>query len=253
MLETSTDWQTRLDDGRAALQRRALDEAETALSVALRMAESEGEPSRLATSLNLLARVNALRGRPFVAAALLRRQLTIEEASLGDEHLQLAATLGNLGEMYAQLEAPRDELEVRQRALDLRHRLDPDASPALITRLEARIAQLRLRIAEEASLDLTPAEGRARIVTPVVVEGIPREARASHAAWVAFLSGAGDTEEQVESPARRRAVPRRVIAAAVAALLLLAVTAWAVSIRSGEPVAATRAGMLESGGAVITP
>ena len=253
MLETSTDWQTRLDDGRAALQRRALDEAETALSVALRMAESEGEPSRLATSLNLLARVNALRGRSFVAAALLRRQVAIEEDALGEEHLQLAATLGNLGEMYAQLEAPRDELEVRQRALDLRRRLDPDASPALLTRLEARIAQLRLRIAEEASLDLTPAEGRARIFTPTGVEGIPREGRASHAAWVAFLSGSGDTDDQMETITRRRTVPRKLIAAAVAALVLLAVTAWAMSARDGDPVAATRAGMLESGGAVVTP
>lgn len=150
MLVRTPTWQQLYDLGRSALECHEYEDAETALIDALASAEDSGAlaDERLAATLNLLARLAARRKRPFVAVGLLRRQLAILERTHGEHDPQVAATLGNLAEMFSQLNALHDEREARARALAIR-RADPFTDGCLTARLAARVAELDERLVDQ--------------------------------------------------------------------------------------------------------
>lgn len=139
-------WQAHTETGRQALAVKQYDRAEEAYLAALRAAEHFGDDDhRLAGTLNGLARVYCARDNFFPAAALLHRLVAIKERAMGEKHAQVAGVITNLAEMYARLGDTRQELTLRERALEIRVHNGETDNTALAKGHE-RIAQLRRRL-----------------------------------------------------------------------------------------------------------
>jgi tetratricopeptide (TPR) repeat protein len=173
MLDTTTRrWEDLYEAGREAMRERDVARAENALAHALDVA---GDDTKLAATLNLLARVYASQQRFFLAIPLLHRLLDMQERTLGTSHAQLVGVLTNLAEMYERSGDHGDELEIRERVLAIRVASGETDSP-IVTKLRERIRQLSPG---------TPAPVRARRLTPSPVArptprpSLPNEHRGS--------------------------------------------------------------------------
>lgn len=142
-------WEALTEAARRCVAEKQFDKAEEAFLAALREAEQFGDADpRVAVTLNALARVYHRRSKFFPAAALLHRLLGIKEREHGEDHPELAGILSNLAEMYARLGDARQELELRERALDIRVN-GGEAEGASLESLRTRIAELKQKLAEE--------------------------------------------------------------------------------------------------------
>ena len=102
-----------------------------------RIEQLANQPVVQAQMLDALGRVNDQLGRFDEAERMLRRALELRRAHLGDNHLDVAATLGNLSNVLAEMdrsdearELSRQALAIQQRILGPRH---PDVALALST------------------------------------------------------------------------------------------------------------------------
>ncbi len=146
-------WEALTEAARRCVAEKQFDKAEEAFLAALREAEQFGDADpRVAVTLNALARVYHRRSKFFPAAALLHRLLGIKEREHGEDHPELAGILSNLGEMYARLGDARQELELRERALEIRVK-GGEAEGASLESLRSRIAELKQKLAEEKARD----------------------------------------------------------------------------------------------------
>jgi tetratricopeptide (TPR) repeat protein len=144
-------WDALTEIARRCVAEKQFDKAEEAFLAALREAEQFGDgDSRVAATLNALARVYHRRSKFFPAAALLHRLLGIKEREHGEQHPELAGILSNLAEMYARLGDTRQELELRSRALDIR-KASGETEGGALEGLRARIAELQEKLNEETS------------------------------------------------------------------------------------------------------
>jgi tetratricopeptide (TPR) repeat protein len=95
-------WQTRMDKGLQAAQRRQEAEAEKWYVEALRYMESLGDPgdARLLSTLNTLAVFYHTQGRLAEAEPLYQKVLKTLQQIVGPEHPNLATTMNNLAVLY---------------------------------------------------------------------------------------------------------------------------------------------------------
>lgn len=246
MLVRIPTWQQLYDVGRSALECHEYEDAETALIDALASAEDSGDlaDERLAATLNLLARLAARRKRPFVAVGLLRRQLAILERTLGEADPQVAATLGNLAEMFFQLDALHDEREARARALVIR-RADPATDGCLTARLAARIVELDERLGGRPASDVVAQ--RSWAATMPVIRELSDAPEPEQQARVAFVEAGDDVSgETFEVEPRPRLMSRVNRAAfAVANVARRAITAAAAG--QGRRVTSIRSASANGG------
>jgi tetratricopeptide (TPR) repeat protein len=167
-------WDALTEIARRCVAEKQFDKAEEAFLAALREAEQFGDvDSRVAATLNALARVYHRRSKFFPAAALLHRLLGIKEREHGEQHPELAGILSNLAEMYARLGDTRQELELRSRALDIRTASGESEGGAL-EGLRARIAELREKLIDEKSrADAARTSPRQRMRLPTGSNDLP--------------------------------------------------------------------------------
>lgn len=167
-------WDALTEIARRCVAEKQFDKAEEAFLAALREAEQFGDgDSRVAATLNALARVYHRRSKFFPAAALLHRLLAIKEREHGEKHPELAGILSNLAEMYARLGDTRQELELRSRALDIRTASGESEGGAL-EGLRDRIAELREKLSEETSrTEAARTSPRQRMRVPTGATDLP--------------------------------------------------------------------------------
>lgn len=167
-------WDALTEIARRCVAEKQFDKAEEAFLAALREAEQFGDgDSRVAATLNALARVYHRRSKFFPAAALLHRLLGIKEREHGENHPELAGILNNLAEMYARLGDTRQELELRSRALDIRTSSGETEGGAL-EGLRDRIAELREKLEEETRrTEAARTSPRQRLRVPTGVTDLP--------------------------------------------------------------------------------
>lgn len=108
---------------------RKIAAAESLFIRSLKILEIQLGPftNEVATTLNGLGRVYAVRGKLDDAERVLKRALDIREANLGPNDLQVALTLNNLGEVYQRMGRNHEANVLLQRAnLVLESTLGPD-------------------------------------------------------------------------------------------------------------------------------
>ena len=104
-----TVWEQYQRAGVHAYKQGLYTEAEQQLTTALEEAERLGLPDqRLTVSLSILALVYSAQNQPEKAEPLYQRLLILRETTLGPDHLEVAACLDNLAEVY---EAQGEPLE----------------------------------------------------------------------------------------------------------------------------------------------
>ena len=114
-------WQARTDAGRVAFERGQYDEAEQLFNQALTQAEAFGPAdARLATSLNNVATVDRIRKRYPEAESLDRRALSIQEQTLGSNHLFVATTLLGIADSCRAQARYADAAAAATRAMSIR-------------------------------------------------------------------------------------------------------------------------------------
>ncbi len=117
-------WNTLNAAGIEAYQRSDYAEAEKQLGAALKEAEGFGpQDSRLAKSLNNLARLHNAQGKYAEAEPLYKRALAIWEKALGDEHHLVAKALVNYAALLRKIgrTAEATKMEARAGAIWAKH------------------------------------------------------------------------------------------------------------------------------------
>ncbi len=130
-------WETFLQHGKDAFERKDYEQAHEAFSLALSMAEEQYGPVdlRVAMSCNNLATVQEARGQAEAALDLLKRSLAIVSENLGDNHPEVAIALANLASTcrsLGRLDQARGYLE---EALKVARNHGPEESEGALTRL----------------------------------------------------------------------------------------------------------------------
>src|SRR3972149_6361581 len=139
-------WETTMAAGMSAHQGGHYAEAEEKFSAALKEAEAFGpEDPRLAAIPNTRPPLPAPGAQPAGAEPLSRQALAIREKALGAEHADVAASLENLGSIYAaQGQYARAEPLLR-RALGIREKTLGPEQPEVAQSLNALVELARAR------------------------------------------------------------------------------------------------------------
>ncbi len=137
-----TVWSIYAGQADTAAKAGNVDEAIRLWSLALAEAEKQGKfDSRVAASLNALARLDFVRGRYDVARPKLERALTIRERALGPNHPDIAATLNDLAIVH-RVQREYDQAEtLSRRALTVQEKATP-VEPTALASILANLAAL---------------------------------------------------------------------------------------------------------------
>jgi tetratricopeptide (TPR) repeat protein len=136
LTEPETRWKVQVDAGARAYQEKQFAKAEQFLAAAVEEAERFGpQDSRLAQSLDHLARLYHDQGKYTEAEALYQRTLAIVEKVRGPEHPDVAASLNNLAWLYQEQAKDAEAEAFYQRALAIREKAlgpeHPDVAASL--------------------------------------------------------------------------------------------------------------------------
>jgi tetratricopeptide (TPR) repeat protein len=171
-------WEQHIKAGEQAFQQGRYAEAESLLVAALEEAETFGpQDPRLVTSLNNLAGLYYAQRNYAQTEPLLKRALTISEATLGTEHPEVAVHLYNLALFY-DVQGNYTEAEpLYQRALSIREQT-LGSTHSITTKTRESYAVLLHKMdqeAEEATLesDLTLVQTQPTLTPPPAKKTTP--------------------------------------------------------------------------------